>query len=123
MSRRRRAVRSSRQGGPYIRPSALPALPLAHESVRRFFPVVSRVQRLPKRALHPTLRFPAKRVSRKSVNYRALGALTIRVPERAAFCVRRKVRRQVMFALGVGGSRGMMRGKRFRRTQDSQYRC
>lgn len=48
--------------------------------------------------------------------------LQIRAPSRVGFCVRRKVRKEVLFAKRVAGRRGLgRRGVRF--TQDSQYRC
>lgn len=42
---------------------------------------------------------------------------------RRLFCVRRAERKQVMFALKVAGKRGVGRGKRWKRTYNSQWRC
>jgi len=52
--------------------------------------------------------------------------LQIRVPSRVFFCLRRKARRQVLFALGVSGRnkrRSPGRGGSYRRTQSSSWRC
>lgn len=54
-----------------------------------------------------------------------LRKLKMLAPKRVLFCIRRKVRREVLFALRRAGFRGSGPGKggRYRRTQDSQYRC
>lgn len=44
-------------------------------------------------------------------------------PGVVGFCVRRKVRKQVMFALNVAGKRGVGRGKSWHRNRNSSYRC
>lgn len=41
-------------------------------------------------------------------------------PRRVLFCIRRKIRREVMFAIRKNGRNG---GRRYRRTQESQYAC
>lgn len=52
--------------------------------------------------------------------------LLIRAPERVAFCIRRKMRRRVMFAFrfaGLNRRRSPGRGGSYRRTQSSSWRC
>lgn len=49
--------------------------------------------------------------------------LFVRVPYRERFCVKRKQRKQVLFAYGVAGRRGIGRGKRWIRNSTSSYRC
>lgn len=44
----------------------------------------------------------------------------VRLPRRAVICVKRSIRREVLFALGKGGKNG---GKTYRRTPDSYYSC
>lgn len=51
------------------------------------------------------------------------GSLRIMAPRRVLFCLRRKVRKEVMFALRIAGKRGVGAGKRWRRTENSQWRC
>lgn len=59
----------------------------------------------------------------------ALRSLRVATPSRVWFCFKRKVRREVMFALRSIGRAGSSPGKRrpdgrmYRRTQDSQYGC
>lgn len=52
--------------------------------------------------------------------------LQIRLPGRVFFCVRRKIRREVLFGLGISGHnkrKSPGRGGSYRRTQSSSYRC
>lgn len=42
------------------------------------------------------------------------------LPRQTRFCVQRQQRREVMFARGVAGSRGI---RKYRRTQNSQWSC
>lgn len=53
----------------------------------------------------------------------ALRGVSIRAPSRLRACIQRGVRREVLFAFGVGGSRGRQRGKRYRRNSMSYYSC
>lgn len=53
---------------------------------------------------------------------RALEEVRARAPSRVRFCVQRKQRKEVLFALGRAGFSGSARGK-YRRTSSSQYRC
>lgn len=62
---------------------------------------------------------PAKRFFR---GYEALRVLKLDAPNRVMFCIRRKLRKEVLFALGKAGFSGSTRG-RYRRTADSQWRC
>lgn len=71
-----------------------------------------------------------RRVSSGARYSSRLGALarlargeSIRIPSRVDFCVARKQRKQVLFAKGVAGGYGVGRGKRWRRTSNSFYRC
>lgn len=74
---------------------------------------------------------PAKRSFRVLPNaayqYAALMAplnkLRVFAPRRVLFCLRRKVRKEVMFALNIAGKRGVGAGKRWRRTENSNWRC
>lgn len=52
-----------------------------------------------------------------------LSQLSIRVPNRVQFCLRRKARRQVLFALSRAGYGGSAPKRKYFRTQNSQYRC
>lgn len=129
----RRSRRNVGTGGPqFSGPSAPRALPRAYEYrmptelelVRQDVPqpFVAR----PARIYAPGVaRFspPAPRSpwGRGGMQWNLVG-LKMRAPSRVRFCFQRKVRREVMFALGVGG-RGGKPGRRFRRTQNSQYRC
>lgn len=49
--------------------------------------------------------------------------LPLKVPSRVRFCVQRKERRQVLFALERAGYRGSAPKRHYQRTQESQYRC
>lgn len=54
-----------------------------------------------------------------------LSSLRMRNPSQVLFCLKRKIRRGVLFALGVGGKSGSAPGRRgkYRRTGNSQYGC
>lgn len=49
--------------------------------------------------------------------------LRIEVPERVRFCVQRAQRKQVLFAARIAGTSGIGRGKAWRRTANSAWRC
>lgn len=51
-----------------------------------------------------------------------LRRLYVRAPVRERFCVQRKIRREVMHALGLAGRRGLGRGG-VRRRSSSSWRC
>lgn len=55
--------------------------------------------------------------------YSALRVLQIRTPRKVLFCVRRKQRREVLFAIRRAGYSGSARKPYYRRTVNSQYRC
>lgn len=78
-------------------------------------------QRINVRRLSPRPAKPA--VSYHKSMVRGINSLFMRVPTRVSFCVRRKQRREVLFARNVAGRRGVGYGKHWRRTQDSQYTC
>lgn len=80
------------------------------------FPSLPRVSQRVFRA-PPRVSRPAKRGS-----FSPLSLLRIFSPKRVVFCVRRKIRKEVLFALGRAGFRGSSPGP-YRRTQDSQYKC
>lgn len=54
---------------------------------------------------------------------RELLSLWMRSPGRVDFCVRRKVRKEVLFARGVAGRSGGSPKRNYERTQNSQYSC
>lgn len=123
MSRRSRR-RIASPGGPYISPSQ--RLP------RRFDnPVVvgaagARSPLLPGQTsslLSRVYEVPVRKLVTPRQNFSELKKLQISAPSRALFCVRRKQRKEVLFALGRAGFRGSAPKKHYRRTQDSQYRC
>ena len=137
-SRRREQDYSKRAGETYD--FSNPRLPRAHESVRRMLrdEERSRVERIlelarPKATVYPGS--PLQRVSRYRFESRTpshpakpnrlsleLRRLRISKPHKVAFCVRRKQRREVLFAMRVAGERGVGRGRAWRR-KDSQYTC
>lgn len=133
---RRRTRASDRLGGLYLRPSELVELPRAHESVRRYYE--SQLSSVPRaRAVSRTLSVrayrdmrrmryllsPAKPAKRsKAMRGIAFKALRVVEPARVLMCVRRGIRREVLHALGIAGSRGLGRGG-VRRTVDSAYSC
>lgn len=49
--------------------------------------------------------------------------LAFRQPKTLSICVRRSIRRQVMFASGRGGTRGLGRKKKRRVNEDSKISC
>lgn len=68
-------------------------------------------------------RLPAKPVllhAKLTARSPYLSQLAMVSPRRVLFCIRRKIRREVMFAIGKNGRNG---GRRYRRTQESQYAC
>lgn len=52
-----------------------------------------------------------------------LRALAIRVPNRVSFCLQRKSRREVLFALRRAGFRGSAPKRHYLRRQSSAWRC
>lgn len=59
-------------------------------------------------------------------SWRQFRALSVRVPERVAFCVRRRTRREVLFAKRVAGRntrRSPGRGGTYHRSQESSWSC
>lgn len=68
---------------------------------------------------------PYKRLSDKKSGYAILRQLSYLNPERVLVCARRAVRREVLFALGIGGHRRRSpgRGGGYRRTEESNWRC
>lgn len=75
------------------------------------------------RAVTPPPSMQARRLI--SSSWRAFNTLQFRNPQKEVICVRRAVRRNVLFAMGRAGSgrSGWSRGTRYRRTPFSQYRC
>lgn len=134
MSRRSRS-RYRRAGEARYSSSAAMALPRTHEGVRRYSPwamsapSLAQAQGVWRRLARPTL-FPVPlakpAVGRlSSGRYSPLSVLRMRVPTRVRFCVQRRTRREVIFALGVGGSRGSAGGRHgtYRRNGNSAFRC
>lgn len=65
----------------------------------------------------------APRASRRRADaFRFLRSLPV-LGRSVAVCVRRKLRREVLFARGVAGRSGVGVGKRWRRNVESSYRC
>lgn len=86
---------------------------------RRPEPEVTRLRRHARRLRPPS----ADRLSRpRSLSY-YMGMLSYQFPRRVQVCVRRRIRRSVMFALDKAGRRGLGRGRRWRRTEESNYSC
>jgi len=94
------------------RPPALPSLP----DNRRFYP-----RRF--RSLRPTFTVRGERASvRSTVNRRNLYVQkSFNVPAEVVTCVRRKIRKEVMFASGKAGRR--LHYKSVRRNRDSSISC
>lgn len=134
--------RTKRPGGLPYDPNASVALPRAQERVLRiaqglapreleldrqpFGPVYprarDRLDLIPRR-LHRSPRVARPARLRNSVVFQSLHKLQMRAPSRVLFCLRRKQRKEVLFARGVAGRRGVGRGRRWRRTGDSAYSC
>lgn len=61
---------------------------------------------------------------RRDRSWQEFKRLRVERPAQVAFCVRRKQRRGVLFALGIGGKRGLRgRGGGYRRTENSLWGC
>lgn len=103
----------------------LPALP-AHRAPETVYPWASS-RLLPDRQRLFSYRPPPAKPRRKARlelgRYSSLRVLQMRVPARVDFCIRRKKRREVLFAFRRAGFRGSA-GKRFwRRSSSSSYSC
>lgn len=84
-------------------------------------PVVSVGVRPVRRVTHHS---PFASQRRLAQSWRAFNVLAVPVPRKVAFCVRRHVRRSVLFATGVAGRRRSPgRGGSYRRTESSAWRC
>lgn len=77
--------------------------------------------------VNPSLTKHAKRSKAESRNkLRRLMKLVTPNPERVLYCVRRKIRKQVLFALGISGRhkrRSPGRGGSYNRSLESNYAC
>lgn len=82
---------------------------------RRIQPVSARVSAAVRES-----RSPLQAIRRST--WGLLGSLRVPVPDKVRFCVRRKVRRGVLFAMDVAGRRGLGRGG-VTRTPDSAWSC
>lgn len=71
----------------------------------------------------PLARQPRRGFRPLSVQDIAWRSLRIRAPAKVVFCVRRKERREVLFAKQRAGFRGSAKKRFWRRSQNSQYRC
>lgn len=146
MARRRRstqvAVATIERAGelPRNNSNRLARLPRAHENVLRSIlglatQTPTRGAARPVRAVYPGARreLPKLAVSRAALTQSPakptrlkrppLYQLNIQAPSRVKFCVRRKIRREVMFARNMAGRRGIGRGKTWRRSENSNYSC
>lgn len=143
-SRRGSSADQLRVSGPHYRPNALDALlqPLLpfEETQGSTFPYHAvyppGLHDAPRRrvlASGVTRGFVAHPVRRSSLLKLILGARRLpshsggerplAVSKAALICVRRKRRREVLFALGRAGYRGSAPKRHYRRTADSYYRC
>lgn len=68
---------------------------------------------------------PLRSLQRLAWNTQPLKSFFMLRPRRVAFCVRRFIRKEVLFAIRKAGFRGSGPGRdgRYRRTGDSAYRC
>lgn len=129
------ARRSKRQGAPFF--GANLRLPLTHESVHRISGRLEEALWQPpgvpvgldddrgfdvRGALRD--RLPLAKQPFRFQRFAGLKVLSLRVPSRVRFCIRRKERRSILFAYRKVGYRGSSPGRRgYRRVQDSQYSC
>lgn len=84
----------------------------------------ARVRKLLPSRLHGKLVTPGRPLfssKPKLYGFSRVYSLPVRSPSKLSFCVRRKQRREVLFALNRSGRHG--RGRSYRRTQNSQYSC
>lgn len=101
---------------------------LLHASSKRRLPLQVRRQPLAR----PTLSTGSRNVrfrfsspfARQYAQLRAIGSM-VRLPEKVSFCVKRKVRRAVLFAFRRAGYSGSGPGRRrsYRRNSDSLHGC
>lgn len=118
----------SRQGGPYYRPSeAAPArMPEASNYYSMGASPFAQVAPFGPLGRGLSVYYPPygpRRVVGSQRLYSSWDTLQIRVPRKAVFCVRRKSRREVLFALRRAGFRGSAPKRHYRRSQDSLWRC
>lgn len=80
-------------------------------------------------AWRPLVKVPRRirslQAQQRRADWRAFQLLQVQAPARVRFCVARKMRKQVLFALGVAGRRGSApgRGGRYWRSENSNWRC
>lgn len=105
----------------------LPALP-APRAQAAVYPWASPRPLRPSLLIRTTPRLSAKRRQLTSIDQRAtyvkrystLRTLQMQAPNRVAFCIARKQRREIIFATRKNGRNG---GRFYKRTATSQYRC
>ena len=122
-NRRNRAPQPQRSVGrvfniPYAKPSSLPRSPIVNQLVdrRSFYPL----RKLPVRPIYTRKGLPARiNTSIRKGNLYASKYFTL--PEHIAPCVRRKTRKEVLFAYGYGGRK--LNTRRVRRNSTSQIKC
>lgn len=127
MARRRRSSRTGRDHNTIATTLVVPrvrALPVSPVFVpvaprpRLRFPTSTfedRRQWHPERAARPALSSPrsaARLVARGHVRDQTKAIVAFAAPDRVAVCVRRRRRREVLFARGVGGRRGLRSPRR-----------
>lgn len=100
-------------------------LPEVHKSVRGFNAEYLPRRYVPRVFVAPSPFPPARqpKVSKAVQGYGHLRVLRMRAPARVAFCVRRKQRREVLFAFQRAGFGGSAPKRHYVRGVDSQYRC
>lgn len=140
--RRRRSSSFERRGEPFLSSTRQARVPPAQERVRRtfypdaFYRPTSPVGVYFGPRVRDVTSFTAKqKLSRrygrdaKLTPYAALRQLQMMRPRRVLFCVRRAIRRGVLFALDLAGRPGSGPGRRrpdgrlYRRTEESNYSC
>lgn len=121
--------RAGRVLPPYLRRQGLVTWPRASSRVRGYggnAPIKAYSAlfgRLPYQTPRRSAEGKRRSISRSSTPPLAKQPLFVRVPLRVGFCVRRKARREVLFALRRAGYGGSAPKRHYRRTQDSQWRC
>lgn len=135
MSKRRSRNRSTRSSVPYSRTS--PQLLRPHQLIQshlpppRLLPMPVRVffAPIPTRRKPPIPPRPTKALmSAKHVRPRSTSPITqlasgIQLPKQTLICVRRKQRRETLFAINRAGFSGSAPKRHYHRTDDSYYSC
>lgn len=104
---------------PLLRRNVLPLTQI--EDKRQFIPRISYIRNSPK-VFRPLRTSSARNAKlRYGINLRSPFGFIIHAPRNAVLCVRRKIRREVLFAKGAAGGRSSRKPKRF--NQYSHIHC